>query len=84
MLIRSMAPQVIAADEIGTAQDVEAIKEAVCSGIKGIFTAHGETKKDLIKNPILHKLISENIIEKLIFLNANEKGRGLEVEELVC
>ena len=84
MLIRSMAPQVIAADEIGTAQDVEAIKEAVCSGIKGIFTAHGETKKDLIKNPILHKLISENIIEKLIFLKANEKGRGLEVEEIVC
>lgn len=30
MLIRSMAPQVVAADEIGTREDVEAIEEAVC------------------------------------------------------
>lgn len=30
MLLRTMAPQVICADEIGTNQDVETIKEAVC------------------------------------------------------
>lgn len=30
MLIRSMAPKVVAADEIGTKEDVNAIKEAVC------------------------------------------------------
>src|SRR5699024_3685693 len=39
MLIRSMSPNVIAADEIGSSEDVEAIHYAVCSGIKGIFTA---------------------------------------------
>ena len=30
MLIRSMAPKVVVADEIGTKEDVNAIKEAVC------------------------------------------------------
>ena len=35
MLIRSMAPQIIAADEIGTYEDVVAIKEAVCSRSEG-------------------------------------------------
>jgi len=84
MLIRTMAPQVIVADEIGTKEDIEAIKEAVCSGVKGIFTAHGETKEDLIKNPTLKTLIQEEIIEKLIFLKSNEKGRMLEVEDIVC
>ena len=34
MLIRSMAPQVIVADEIGTKEDVEAIKEAMCCRCK--------------------------------------------------
>ena len=33
MLVRSMAPEVIAADEIGTAKDVEAIEYAMhCGG----------------------------------------------------
>lgn len=34
MLIRSMAPNVIVADEIGKSEDVEAIKEAMCSRCK--------------------------------------------------
>lgn len=35
MLIRSMSPQIVVADEIGKKEDVEAIKEAVCSRSKG-------------------------------------------------
>lgn len=85
MLIRSMSPKVIAADEIGTENDVEAIKEAVCSGVKGIFTAHGENKEDILKNPTLKQLITENIIEKIIFLKKNDKKeRIVEVEEKIC
>lgn len=34
MLIRSMAPNVIVADEIGKKEDVEAIKDAMCSRSK--------------------------------------------------
>ena len=41
MLTRAMNPQVVVADEIGTIEDIEAIKYAVTSGVKGIFTAHG-------------------------------------------
>ena len=33
MLIRSMAPQVVAADELGTAADVLALEEALQSGV---------------------------------------------------
>ena len=41
MLVRSMAPKIVVADEIGVNEDVEAINYAVCSGVKGIFTCHG-------------------------------------------
>ena len=73
MLIRSMAPEIICADEIGTKEDVESIKYAVTSGIKGIFTAHGESLENIKRNPILKELIDENLIENIIILDKNDR-----------
>jgi len=72
MLIRSMAPEIIVADEIGSIEDIEAINIAVCSGIKGIFTAHGASLDEVSINPSLKTLLSAHIFERIIFL----KGRG--------
>ena len=80
LLIRSMAPQVIAADEIGSKEDVEAIKEAVCSGIKGIFTAHGSSLDDISVNPSIKDLLMSHVIERIIFLD-NKKVKG-EIEKV--
>lgn len=74
ILIRSMSPNVIVADEIGTVEDVESINYAICSGIKCIFTAHGSSFEDLILNPILEKIIKMNVIEKIIILDEKRKG----------
>lgn len=75
MLIRSMAPQVIVADEIGSDEDIEAINYATCSGVKGVFTAHGACLKEVVLNPVLRKIIETHIIEKIIFLKSKgEKG----------
>ena len=57
MLIRSMSPQILACDEIGNSEDVQAIRSAVCSGVKGIFTAHGGSLDEVMKNPDLNRLI---------------------------
>ena len=73
MLIRSMAPEVICADEIGTKEDIEAIKYAVTSGVKGIFTAHGDSLDELKINPILKELIQNNLIERIIILDKNDR-----------
>lgn len=75
MLIRSMSPKVIVADEIGSKDDVKAINEAVCSGVKGIFTAHGASLEDLLINPNLNELIKTHMLERIIILNSN-KQRG--------
>jgi len=78
MLIRSMAPNVIVADEIGTQKDVEAINYAFCSGVKGIFTCHGSKYDDFINNPYMKEILDLNIIDKLIFLS-KEKGKIKDV-----
>ena len=75
MLIRSMTPEIIVADEIGSKEDVQEINYAVCSGIKGIFTAHGNSLEDLKLNPAIAELIDKNIFERLLFLDKNNKGK---------
>ena len=75
MLIRSMAPEIIVEDEIGSKEDVQEINYAVCSGIKGIFTAHGNSLEDLKLNPAIAELIEKNIFEKLVFLDKKHKGK---------
>lgn len=73
MLIRSMSPKVIVADEIGSKEDIEAIEYAITSGVKGIFTAHGGSLEEIENNPIINQLILNNKIERILLLDANRK-----------
>lgn len=78
MLIRSMAPKVISADEIGCKEDTEAINEAVCSGIKGIFTAHGANIEDIKVNPSLKELLASHVIERIVLLQSGTNKGEIE------
>lgn len=73
MLIRSMNPRVIVADEIGSKEDIEAIKYAVCCGVKGVFTAHGSGMQDILKNPILSELHHSGLVERVLIIKENRK-----------
>lgn len=74
MLVRSMSPEIIACDEIGSFEDVQAINYAICSGIKGIFTAHGGSIEEINLNNEFAELLKKNILERIIFLDTNKKG----------
>lgn len=75
MLIRSMAPEIIVADEIGNLEDINAINYATSCGIKGIFTAHGDKLEDINSNLYLKRLIDLNIFEMIVFLDKYNKGK---------
>ena len=82
MIVRSMAPQIIVADEIGSMEEIDIIKYALCSGVKGIFTAHGSNMLDLKGNPALNKLMASNVFEKVIFLKGTgERGKIEKIYE---
>lgn len=78
MLIRSMAPKVISADEIGNEDDIEAINYAICSGVKGIFTAHGSSLEEISINPTLKTLLKLNAFERVILLSDKQKKAEIE------
>lgn len=68
MLVRTMAPEIIACDEIGSKEDVEAIHYALYSGVKGIFTMHGKNVEDIKNNRQIYELIENREIQKVVFL----------------
>ena len=74
ILVRSMAPDVIACDEIGSLEDIKAIDYSMCSGVKGIFTAHGSSINEIERNPEISKLLDKHIFERIILLNPYSRG----------
>ena len=82
MLIRSMGPQIIICDEIGSKEDVEAIERATLSGVKGVFTAHASSIEEIRQNPNLNKLIVNKKIQRIIILDSINKGKIKQIEKI--
>ncbi len=80
MLIRSMSPQVIAVDEIGTTEDIYAIEYAMLCGSKLLATVHGNSLEDIRNKPILGNLVKEKRFERYVLMgNENRVGEILEI-----
>ena len=77
MLIRSMAPQVIAVDEIGTSEDIHAIEYAMQCGCKLIASVHGLDMDEAKKKPVLGELIRRRMFERYVVL-----GNGVHPGEI--
>ena len=60
--------------KFGNKEDSDIIIYAVCSGVKGIFTAHGDNMQDLKFNPEINKLINLGVFERIIFLDDKKRG----------
>ena len=69
MLIRSMSPEIIAVDEIGAPEEVQAIKYAMHCGCKMIATVHGESLEEIQRKPHLEQMIKEQCFERYVVLS---------------
>lgn len=69
MLIRSMSPQVIATDEVGKREDVNAVEEALHAGIKLLTTVHGSSLEEIRKRPYLRAILEMGVFERIILLS---------------
>lgn len=80
MLIRTMSPRVIAVDEIGSREDLEAIEYVMNCGCKLIATVHGSSIEDIKQKPVLRKMVMERWFERYIILN--NRGRIGNVDQI--
>lgn len=75
MAIRSMSPEVIICDEIGTYKDMESVIAALNSGVNLVTTIHGYDIEDLYKRPVFREVMENNVFNRAIVLS-NKKGIG--------
>ncbi len=75
MLIQTMAPQIVALDEISAPRDVRAVELAANNGAAILATVHGRDLEDLCKRPVLREILKSGIFQKALIIGINEKGR---------
>lgn len=70
LLIRSMAPKVVAVDEIGSSEEIQALASAMNCGCVLLATVHGSRMEELKKKPVLRELLEMGMFERYVFLDA--------------
>jgi len=82
LLLRSMAPQLIAFDEITSPSDIEAAETAANCGVTLLATAHGAGVIDLSERALYRKLLDKRIFERAVVIENKDGKRKYSVEEL--
>jgi len=77
MMLRAMAPSVLAVDELATEEDVRGIQLAIGSGVAVIGTAHGESLENLYRRAVLKEILQQGYFTNLIFLNARFRAENI-------
>lgn len=75
MAIRSLSPEVIICDEIGSNKDIDALIMAFNSGVNIVCTLHGFSIDDFFKRNVFKELIDNSVLERIIVLSS-KKGVG--------
>lgn len=73
LLIRSMSPQVIAIDELGSPEDAEAVEKVLRCGCQILSTIHAEDMEELRGKSFMRGLLAERAFERFIVM-AKEEG----------
>ncbi|MDD3888521.1 MAG: stage III sporulation protein AA [Syntrophomonadaceae bacterium] len=81
MAIRSLSPQVIITDEIGSKNDIEAIQECVNAGVSIISSIHARNLDELKKRPFVNNLLTMGAFSIVVVLS-RRNGPG-SIEEII-
>ncbi|MCD8196169.1 MAG: stage III sporulation protein AA [Lachnospiraceae bacterium] len=68
MLIRSMAPDVVAVDEVGSPADLAAMRHAMNCGCVLLATVHGDSMEELRRKPVLGEMVEAAFFERYVLL----------------
>lgn len=68
MLIRSMAPDIVAVDELGSVGDVSAMYQAIRCGCKMLATIHGSSIDEVSRKSYMKEVMEERFFDRYLLL----------------
>ena len=74
MAIRTMFPNIVAFDEIGTDEELSGVMQGFMSGVDVVVTAHIGSEEDLLRRDITRKLIESGAIQTVVLLKGYPFG----------
>lgn len=75
ILLRSMSPAVLAVDELGSSEEIQAVRMAASCGVSLLATIHGMDMQDVQGKPGMGALLSEGIFSCMLVLKRDRQGR---------
>lgn len=81
LLCRTMSPEVIICDEIGSGEQ-DAVINAQNTGVHLIASAHGESIAGLRRRPFINKMLEAGLFDIAVRLHADEDGFHCNIEKL--
>lgn len=84
--VRTMFPDIVAFDEIGTEAELKRVGESFCAGVSVITTAHVGAVEDIMRRRVTAALIKSGVINEIALLPKIHGGtvRVIKVRELFC
>ena len=80
MAVRSMGPQIVAFDEIGSHGEVDEVIRSLSSGVRVITTAHCGGRDDLYRREVTARLINSGVISCVALLS--KAGGDIEIIDI--
>lgn len=84
IVLRAMNPQIIAVDEITVREDLTAMSLAAGCGVGLLATIHAADIPELLRKPLYHQLLENQVFHLAVRILRDEKGRAYTLEELPC
>lgn len=79
MLLKTMAPRIIAMDEITSADDIAAVSECFSCGTEIIATAHASSMEDLYKRKLYTEVLKLRVFAYIVFITKTGRQRQYTV-----
>lgn len=69
MAVRTLSPDLIVCDEVGTQEEAAAIESALNCGVKVVVSAHASSRGEILQRPQLRRLLQTRAFDYVVLLS---------------